>query len=353
LGNVDLAAEDVGPDHPAAVSLAEIARAGARASELVRRIMAFARPHQPRREVTDLAAVVEEVLKLLRSTLPATIALTKHLERNVPRALADAAQVHEVVVNLTVNAAHAIGRRAGSIDYLLQGVDPDQAARVNLLPGRYVRLTVKDNGCGMDEAIKSRIFDAFYTTKPVGEGTGLGLSMVYGIMQSYGGTVTVESAPGEGSSFHAYFPAADEVNKPQAPATAATAGLAAGRRLMYVDDEEALVCLGERMLTRFGYTVSGFSSPKDALEAFRANAADFDVVVTDLAMPQMSGLSFTRELLAIRKDIPVLLTTGNISAEDEVGAREAGIRELVLKPVTVEELAKVLERLYRTPCVQA
>lgn len=349
-GNTELAAADVGAEHPAMESLAEITKAGSRASELVRRIMAFGRPQPPRREAADLGEVVDEVLKLLRSTLPAGIALRTHFGRDVPRVLVDSAQVHEVVVNLTTNAAHAIGPRAGSIEYELKAVErePRQADGFDLAPGRYARLTVKDSGCGMDNATMSRIFDAFYTTKPVGEGTGLGLSMVYGIMHSHGGTVAVDSAPGKGASFHLYFPVAAG-DAEQTPGDAAIkAALSAGQRVLYVDDEEALVFLATRVLARFGHSVTGFTDPEAALEAFRAHPADFDVVVTDLSMPQMSGFELTRELLAIRADIPVLMTSGYIRPEDEGRAREVGVSELILKPATMDELAMVLDRTFRS-----
>jgi PAS domain S-box-containing protein len=349
-GNAVLAAKGLGQDDPAMVSLTEIDKAGRRASELVRRIMAFGRPEQPRREVADLAAVVEEVLKLLRPTLPAGIALRTRLEPGLPSVLADAAQIHEVVVNLTTNAAHAIGRQSGSIDYVLEAVQVEErgANGLDLAPGRYALLTATDSGCGMDEATKTRIFDAYYTTKPVGEGTGLGLSMVYGVMQSHGGTVTVDSAPGKGSTFRLYFPATGE-SALEALAHRREVDLSVGMRIMYVDDEEAIVSLATRSLSRLGHSVSGFTDPKAALERFRAHPEQFDVVVTDLSMPGMSGIDLSRRLLAIRAEVPVLMTSGYCSAEDEAGARAAGVREVVLKPIDIYELARVLAQMDPRP----
>ena len=348
IGNAYLAAKDVGVGHAALGSLCEIEKAGARGKELVRRIMAFGRPQKPRRETADLTAVVEEVLKLLRPTLPAGLALVTHFSRGVPQIMADAAQVHEVLVNLTTNAAHAIGPQVGEIDYVLEESElgADEAARLNLSPGRYVRLTVKDSGCGMDEATQSRIFDVFYTTKSVGEGSGLGLSVVYGIMHSHRGTITVESAPAKGSSFHLYFPATSEPSKPETKRPAAGAVLSAGKRIMYVDDEEALVFLGKRVLQQLGHEFWGFTSPQSALEAFRAHPEDYDVAITDLAMPQMSGVDLTRQLLAIRKDLPILMTSGHISAQAEASAREAGVRGFLLKPASIEELSELIDGLF-------
>jgi PAS domain S-box-containing protein len=347
-GNADLAAEDVGPDHAAAESLAEIRKASARASELVRRIAVFGRPKKTEQTVVDLGAVVGEVLKLLRATLPAGIALQSEFARDTPLVQADEAQVHEAVVNLTTNAAYAIGARAGTIVYRLEPVQvrAKLAASISgLSEGRYARLTVTDSGCGMDGAARGRIFDAFYTTKPVGEGTGLGLAMVRGIMQGHAGAVTVASAKGKGTSFALYFPAAQAAAQRQPPAAPAQIVLSAGQRVLYVDDEEALVFLVDRALTRLGHQVSAFADPERALAAFRAHPERYDVVVTDHAMPRMSGIELARAVRVLRPAMPVLLLSGHIEAKDEENARAAGIGELMLKPVGAEELARTLERM--------
>ncbi|MBE0623041.1 MAG: response regulator, partial [Burkholderiales bacterium] len=353
-GNVDLAVQEVGPDHVAAASLEEIRKASARAGELVRRILAFGRPAEAQQEVVDLAAVVGEVLKLLRSTLPAGIAFRTEFAEDTPRVLADAGQIHEAIVNLTTNAAHAIGARAGSIEYRLEPVRVGKKlARsiAGIKEGRYACLTVTDSGSGMHADTLARIFDAFYTTKPVGEGTGLGLSMVHGTMRSHGGAVAVESTPGKGSSFALYFPVVRKKPQKKEQSEPARDLFYVGQRVLYVDDEEALVFLASRVLTHLGHQISGFTDPEQALETFRAQPQDFDVVVTDLSMPHISGFELAREVLAVRPDIPVLMTTGYIGAEDEDKARAAGIREVILKPVTMDELGEVLDRLIRTlPC---
>ena len=346
-GNAALATRDVGPDHPAMVSLAEISKAGLRASELVRRIMAFGRPHQPHQQPADLASVVEEVLRLLRSTLPAGIALTRHFHEGVPAALVDTAQVHEAVVNLTTNAAQAIGRRAGVIEYEVDfaEVGGQECDRLQLPAGRYVRLSVRDNGCGINDATRSRIFDAFFTTKPPGEGTGLGLSMVYGIMQSHGGAVGVESAPGKGARFTLYFPADKRAGIREGDSASRESPALQPMRILFVDDEEALVSLARRGLALFGHNVRGFVDPAAAIEAFCADPAAFDIVVTDLSMPLLSGFDMIRQLRALRPDIPIVLTTGYLSPEDERVARELGVRDLLSKPITIEEFVEVFGRI--------
>jgi PAS domain S-box-containing protein len=349
-GNAELAAQDVGPAHAAAQSLDEIRKAGARASELVRRITAFGRPRDTRPEAVDLGAVVDEVLKLLRSTLPAGISLSTNFDAGTPHVMADAGQVHEAIVNLTTNAAYAIGPRAGTIEYRLEPAQVDQGfahSVAGLEPGRYARLAVADSGSGMHAATMERIFDAFFTTKPVGEGAGLGLSMVHGIMKSHRGAILVSSTPGAGSSFALYFPAADG----PAPAARTSAALerpsGTARRILYVDDEPALASLARRMLSRQGHQVSSFTDPVQALEHFRAQSRDYDVVVTDLSMPHMSGFDLVQALRVLRPALPAILTTGNLGSEDEARARAAGIREIVLKPVLMDALGAALDRLFR------
>jgi CheY-like chemotaxis protein len=274
--------------------------------------------------------------------------LQSEFARDTPLVLADAAQVHEAIVNLTTNAAHAIGARAGAIVYRLEPVQvrANLAASIaGLSAGRHARLTVTDSGCGMDEATQGRIFDAFYTTKPVGEGTGLGLAMVRGIMQSHAGAVTVASTAGKGTSFTLYFPAAQETARKQEQTAPAQIVLSAGQRVLYVDDEEALVFLAERALTRLGHQVSAFADPERALAAFRAHPESYDVVVTDHAMPRLSGIELARAVRSLRPAMPVLMLSGHLGAEDEENARAAGIGELMHKPVSVDELARTLERM--------
>lgn len=347
-GNADLAARDVGPNHIAAESLGEIRKASARGGELVRRIMVFAHPTEAKREVVDLGAVVDEVLKLLRSMLQAGISLTCDFATDTPHVLADAGQIHEVIVNLTTNAAYAIGRRPGSIAYRLEPVQVDRELAQGipgLDEGSYVRLTVTDSGSGIDEATVAHIFDAFYTTKPLGEGTGLGLSMVHGIMRGHGGAVTVDSTSGNGASFALYFPASRDRAVKQCETVAEPSQVNAGQRVLYVDDEEALVLLARRALSRHGQRISGFTDPMKALAAFRMHPQDYDVVVTDMSMPHMSGFDLAREVLDLRPCIPIVMTTGYIRAEDEITAREVGIRELVPKPIPMDELARIIDRL--------
>jgi PAS domain S-box-containing protein len=346
-GNTRLAIADLPAEHAAHESLAEIVKASARAAELVRRILSFSRPQEPKRETLRLQPVVEEALKLLRSTLPAMVQIQCDFAPSVPSVSADAGQVHQIMMNLTTNAAHAIGDKVGRIEIALTaltvGADLVQLSG-DLRQGRYARLMVSDDGCGMDKRTLERIFDPFFTTKPAGQGTGLGLSVVHGIMRGHDGAVTVYSQPGKGTTFHLYFPAAQsevavEADEQRAPPSAR------GERVLYVDDEPALVQLATRALGRLGYRVTGYDDAAQALQEFQARPDDFDAVVTDLSMPGMSGFELARAVLARRPDIPVVLTSGYVRPQDEETARKIGVRSVILKPNTIDDLGRVLDEL--------
>jgi len=347
-GNTQLAEMVVDGDHPVQPHLREIAQASTRASDLVRRILAFSRPQTAKHKYIRLEPVIEEALKLVRATLPAMIRIRIEVAPNLPPVAADATQIHQILVNLATNAAHAIGERRGLIEARLDGfgADADAIARMpDLQPGPYVRLTVSDDGCGMSPEILSRIFDPFFTTKPMGQGTGLGLSIIHGIMQSCGGVVTVQSEPGKGATFALYFPAQAGAETDASTATH-PALRGGGQHILLIDDEDALVRLGTLMLTRRGYRVTGCTDPVAAIREFRRAPQQFDVVVTDLSMPGMSGFDCARELLDTRPDIPIVLTSGYIRPEDEVHAKRIGIRAVLGKPGALERLGETLAEVF-------
>ena len=350
-GNTELARLDLPPAHPVQSSLAEVTKACARAGELVRRILTFSRPHDPTRRSVALSAVVDEAIKLLRPTLPAMIELRTRFAAGLPPVLADPTQLHQIIVNLATNAAHAIGAGSGWIEFRLSEVVLTASladAAASLRPGRYVRLAVADSGCGMDRATLERIFDPFFTTKLAGRGTGLGLSVVHGIVHSHEGRVSVDSQPGRGSTFYLDFPVADRPPPAAAeppPAAQPTAVTVRGARILYVDDEEPLVFLATRLLQRAGHVVAGFTEAPRALHEFRSRPHDFDVVITDLAMPKMTGFDLARGVLEIRPDIPIIMTSGHVRPEDQEAAQRIGIREVVLKPSVMQQLVEILDRL--------
>ena len=348
-GNAQLAQEMIGKDSPAQEHLVEISHASERATDLVRRILSFSRPQKARHKVIRLGPVVEEALKFARAALPAMVEIRANVSAQVPSVAADATQIHQIVLNLATNAAYAIAPRGGLIEIELTSVDIEADAMActlegapNLTVGQYARLTVRDSGTGMSAEVLERIFDPFFTTKPPGQGTGLGLSIVHGIMRSCGGAVTTQSTLGKGTSFHLFFPAAQEASSTESTGILPGRARGAGQRVLFIDDEDAVVRLGTLNLTRLGYRVTGCTDPATALKEFLRDPEGIDAVVTDLSMPGMSGFDCAREMLAIRPDLPIVLTSGYVRPEDEAQAREIGIRAVCSKPGALNDLGKTL-----------
>jgi PAS domain S-box-containing protein len=357
LGNVELAKADCSPESPVLESLHEIDKAGRRARDLVRQILTFSRNEPPQRTPVNLAEVVHDTERLLRVTLPPAIELHMRLSTGLPALLADATQVEQALLNLCTNAVHAIGPERGTIQVEATKVQPDHrlCERLGLAPTTYVALSVRDNGPGMDAALLGRIFEPFFTTKPVGQGTGLGLAVVHGVMRTHEGAVDVHSVPGHGSRFTLYFPVATDQDTaaaalplptaPAAPAPVEQAGAQRSHHVMYVDDDEALVFLVQRLLRRRGYQVSGFTDPHEATAALRADPQRYDLLVTDYNMPGFCGVDLVREARHIRPDLPVALASGYVTAEIEQAAMAEGARALIHKPNDVEELCATVDRL--------
>ncbi|HEV8422716.1 MAG TPA: ATP-binding protein, partial [Chthoniobacterales bacterium] len=337
-------------DHPVCQNLDRIEKATNRASNLVRQILTFSRRQPPARAVISLAQEVEEAVRLLHAALPARVEIRSEYLPGVPTVSADATQVHQIIMNLGANAAHAMGERSGTIELRLEAAElsAERAESAGgLTAGKYARLSVRDNGCGMDKSTLARAFEPFFTTKGVGKGTGLGLSVVHGIMKSHGGSVTAYSDVGKGTIFHLYFPAAArEQEVGRSPRTAEQDEFFGnGAHILHVDDEEALVLVTGRRLEQAGYRVTGCTDPNEALELFRANPGAFDAVITDLSMPRMPGAELVRAIRQIRGDIPVIMASGYLRPEDHEAAERLGVTELVHKPADFKELTRRLHRL--------
>ena len=346
LGNVALAIQDLPPDHPAAASLEQIRKAGLRGRGLVQQILAFAR-RQPREVVScELRPLVEDCVGLLRSTLPAGVTLEASLSAEPLFVMADATQVEQVLMNLCTNAWHSLGGKPGRVAVALAGVELDAGAArqlgAGLTPGAYARLTVEDNGRGMDAETRARIFEPFFTTKPVGEGTGLGLAVAHGIVAAHGGVIRVQTAPGEGSTFEIYLPRSASTTAAGRTQPLAMAHRGRGENVLYVDDDDVMVVMVQRLLERLGYAVTCMADPARAIEAVRLAPQAFDVVVTDLNMPELSGLDVARALHRIRGELPVIISSGNLPDQLQSEARHAGVRALVHKQYTLEELGAVI-----------
>lgn len=349
LGNVELAKQDAGATSPALVSLNEIDKAGRRARDLVRQILTFSRNESPKRVPIQLAEVVEETVRLLKVALPPTVEMQVTIDPATPPVLADATQVGQALLNLCTNAIQAIGAQRGTVTIELGHnvrVGTGQVERRSGVRGQHVKLAVRDTGGGIDPATLQRVFEPFFTTKPVGQGTGLGLAVVHGVMRTHLGTVDVQSTLNTGSVFTLYFPVADAAAvpaTPEAPKPKAVRGM--GKHVMYVDDDEALVFLVDRALTRRGFRVSTFTDPRVAVANLRAHPMDFDLLVTDYNMPGYSGIDLLREARTIRPDLPVALASGYVTAEIEQSALTEGASALIHKPNDVDEMCETLQRL--------
>jgi PAS domain S-box-containing protein len=344
-GNTGLALQEPALSDNVRTHLLEIKKASQRAIELVRQILTFSRNAPSKRERVDPVEVTREALNLLRATLRDSVAIATQFAADMPSFEGDPTQYHQIIMNLVTNAAHALPQRDGLIRVKLDRVHVDDQSLpvANLAAGDYLRIQVIDNGCGMDEATLKRAFDPFFTTRKPGEGTGLGLSVVHGIVQGHGGAIDIRSKLNEGTTVTVFLPlnaASAEVEKPQAVALAQ----GGGERIMYVDDEEALVFLMDRALTKMGYRVRGFSDPAAALAAFRAQPDDFDVVITDISMPGMSGSHLASQVRQISADIPIIMTSGYIRSEDIANAKRLQINQLVYKANTIEELGQALAK---------
>ncbi len=350
LGNVSLAKADLSEDAPARESLNEIDRAARRARNLVRQILTFSRNEPPKRIPLKLMDAVRDAVRLLRVTLPPGIAIKVDSGPNAPMVMADTVQVEQALVNLCTNAIHATLPNSGTITVMVDAMtlDARQAESLNLPPQRYAVLSVRDQGQGMDEQTVGRIFEPFFTTKDVDQGTGLGLAVVHGVMRSHQGTVDVQSAPGQGSVFSLYFPAISQVLldgvAPEAPRPARKPAKLRGH-VMYVDDDQALVFLIQRALTRRGLKVSTFTNPQLAMAALREHPMGYDLLVTDYNMPGISGVAVLREASNIRNDLPMALASGYVTPEIEQEARQAGARDLIHKPNDVDEMCETVARL--------
>jgi PAS domain S-box-containing protein len=349
VGNTELVRLDLSPDHPALTSIKEILRAGQRAKELVQRILAFSRPQPQQLGPILLQPVLEEAIRLLRATLPAGVELAFDAERWLPTVSADASQIHQIVLNLVTNAWHAMENDVGRIEVRLKACHVDDSlcsTHPGLRPGPHACLSVADSGKGMDTLTLSRIFEPFFTTKQAGQGAGLGLSVVHGIVRSHGGVIVVDSEPGKGTTFQVYFPAIEaEAAATFRDAPAVPSSMGRGECILYVDDEEPLVYLATRFLERFGFRVEGYSSALDAVNAFRVDPQRYDLVITDYNMPGMSGMDVARQVLQVRPDAPVVLASGYLRPSEIDQARALGIREVVFKPNTLEELGPLVLRL--------
>ena len=346
LGYTELASDDVPRDSITWRNLQRVLTAGTRARDLVQQILAFSRQNTTQLQPVELSLLVREMLSLLRASLPSTIEIRQHIETDVGMVLAAPTQIHQVLLNLCTNAEHAMRATGGVLEVRLEAVEVDAvfaAAHPELKPGPHARLTVCDTGHGMPPEVLERIYEPFFTTKGVGEGTGMGLSVAHGIVASHGGIMTVVSAPGKSTTFAIYLPCS--AGPAVRPASVAESVPRGHEHILFVDDEAMLVNLGQELLTRLGYTVTGHTSSVEALAAFRAAPHQFDLVITDQTMPTMTGEALVRALRDIRLDLPIVLCTGFSYAMTRDKAATLGIDAFLLKPLVAYDLGHTIRQV--------
>ncbi len=349
VGNVQLAQYEVRTSPRAIHCLDQALKAAHRARDLVQQILTFSRHREQPRTAAKIGPIAREALRLLRASLPANIEFTVDIDAACPPILCDPSQIHQVMINLATNAAHAMREKGGKLLVVVRSIEIDDSLHqehAQLHVGAGVRLSVADTGAGMVRVSLDRVCEPCFTSKPVGEGTGLGLTVVHGVVQSHGAVITLDSAPGDGTTVEIIFPAAVQDETAPVPIPA-TPPLGKGERILLIDDEPSITMVGAQILKRLGYDVIAFSQPGEGLAAFRAAPADFHAVITDLTMPEMSGVELARAILAIRPEIPVLVTSGRINAHDHALVEAAGVRDTIDKPFTVQLLAETLARALR------
>ena len=346
LGYSELGLDEVETESRVHEDFQRIYNAGRRAKELVQQILAFTHQNEEARHPIRMESIIKECMKLLRPSIPSNIDFLMALEPDCPRVLADGTQMHQIIMNLCTNAYHAMREKGGTLTVGLHAFHVDEIfAQCNpeLRPGPHIRLSVSDTGQGMPAEILDRVFEPYFTTKTVGEGTGLGLATVHGIVTNHGGAVTVSSEMGVGSTFNVYLPAATGLAEERVMEDEPVHG--GKERILVVDDEEQLVFLFEKALSRLGYSVTAMNSSVAALEAFKAAPGDFDLILTDQTMPTMTGFQMAGQMLAIRPDLPIILATGYSESIDKDTALRRGISGFITKPAETNAVARLIRRV--------
>jgi len=346
LGYTEMALQGLEPTDPLAEDLQNVLEAAIRAQDLVQQILLFSKQTEKERTPLRLQEIVKEALKLLRPSIPSTIDIRHRIDNSCASVRADATQMHQVIVNLCTNAGQAMREEGGAltIELTQTNVDAGTASLYpNLTEGEYVCLSVIDTGPGMDEILLDRVFEPFFTTKAIDEGTGLGLSVVHGIVRSHEGDVLVDSEPGKGSTFRVYLPTASAELK--ASEAESEAGVGGRESILLVDDEPAIVDVMKTMLERYGYKVDAYHSSFDVLKAFREQPDKYDLLISDLTMPNMTGLDLSDRLHKDRPELPVMIMTGFGDSLTVATREKYGVKQAVKKPILLKDLAAAVRKV--------
>ena len=346
IGFTELVLEDTDPVDPRHAKLSLILKGANRGRDLARQILAFGRSVDTDRKPLSLSGVTWETYKLLRASIPSTVDIKVSVKTDADTILGDHTQIQQVLMNLGSNAAYAMREKGGLLEITLADVEegsPHYKRLHAIKPEGWLRMTVRDTGCGMSQDVMDRIFDPFFTTKGPREGTGMGLSVVHGIVKEHGGDIVVESKPGKGSAFHLFFPS---MTSGSSSKKAKEAAIPLGKAsILFVDDEELLVEMNSARLERLGYKVTTTTDSAEALRLFKENPAGFDILITDFTMPHMTGIDLAKKVLKIRKGFPVILCTG-VGEEPVVkAARDAGIGGFLSKPFDLKDMAALIAKL--------
>jgi signal transduction histidine kinase/CheY-like chemotaxis protein len=326
-------------------NLQEVLEAGSRAKDLINQILTFSRQSEQDLKPVQLKLVINDALKLIKATLPASIEIQKDLQSDAA-ILGDQIKIHQILMNLCTNASHAMQERGGVLNVSLSEIELDSSFIVkhfDIKPGSYLKLSVSDTGHGMSASLMEHIFDPFFTTKEKGKGTGMGLSVVHGIVKSHSGTIHAYSEPGKGSTFNVYLPIIErqmeQKIKAEKPIPTGT------EHILFIDDEESLINMGKQLLLSLGYTVTTRINSLEAFELFKSRPDAFDLVITDLTMPNMNGDDLALKIMAIRPDIPVILCTGFSTRITEEKAKSMGIKAFIMKPLIRKDIAETLRQV--------
>jgi CheY-like chemotaxis protein/two-component sensor histidine kinase len=346
LGYTDMAREELPEESNLRFDIEQINNAALRGKDLVQQILTFSREVGSEKKPIQLQPIVAEALNLLKASFPPSIEIKQHLDPRIGTVLADPTQIHQIVMNLCTNANHAMMKTGGILEVKLDAVRVDQksAERIpNLKKGDYIRLTISDTGYGMDIKTQERIFEPFFTRKEVGSGSGLGLSVVHGIINNYGGAIVVDSNPGEGTTFTIYLPkyGADPLGSEKSDKKPAKGD----EHILFVDDEPEIIFMGKKMLENLGYTVTIKSDSLSALEEFKNNPKRYSLLVTDQNMPKIPGTELASRMKEIRPGLKVIIITGYADNLSEDMLSQSGISEVILKPMRLDDFSKIIRKV--------